>query len=150
MSNEIQRQMAKDLFNRVWDLLEQEDRTPEDDDTMLQAAYASRFHWGEVGEPVNWARGEWQISRVNSVLGRVDAAYYHARRCLELCQENALSAFDEGYAYEALARAAALAGEVVEAERYRNEGRRLAEDIADEDERVLLLADLDDLAKDPS
>ena len=41
---------------------------------MLHAAHASRFHWGEVGEPVNFARGEWQISRVYAVLGRPEPA----------------------------------------------------------------------------
>ena len=40
--------------------------TREDDDRMLHAAHASRFHWGEAPEcrPENLARGEWQISRV--------------------------------------------------------------------------------------
>ncbi|MBA3365103.1 MAG: hypothetical protein H0U03_04865, partial [Actinobacteria bacterium] len=58
------RQLAVDLFNFVWTLLEKADRTGEEDDTMLHAAHASRFHWGEVGAPVNLARGEWQVSRV--------------------------------------------------------------------------------------
>ena len=46
------------------------------------AARASRFHWGEVGEPVNRVRGEWQCSRVYAVLGRAEPALWHARRCL--------------------------------------------------------------------
>jgi DNA-binding transcriptional MerR regulator len=64
------RQLAVDLFNHVWSLLETPDRTPMQDDEMLHAAHASRFHWGEVGEPANLARGEWQCSRVYAVLGR--------------------------------------------------------------------------------
>ena len=68
------RQLAVDLFNHVWTLLEKTDRTPMQDDEMLHAAHASRYHWGEVGEPVNFARGEWQCSRVYAVLGRAEPA----------------------------------------------------------------------------
>ncbi|MCY1139283.1 hypothetical protein OWR29_14885 [Actinoplanes sp. Pm04-4] len=38
------RQLAVDLFNGVWTLLEKPDRTAEDDDRMLHMAHASRFH----------------------------------------------------------------------------------------------------------
>src|SRR5215211_4699724 len=80
---QVHRRLAAELFNRVWSLLEQTDRSQSDDDTVLHAAHASRFHWGEVGEPVNFARGEWQVSRVYAVLGRSEPALFHARRCLE-------------------------------------------------------------------
>ena len=50
------------LNNLVWQLLKKTDRTPEDDEKMVQAAYASCYHWGEVGTAVNQARGEWLIS----------------------------------------------------------------------------------------
>jgi len=41
---------------------------------MIHAAHASRFHWGEIGKPINLGRGEWQISRVYSVLNRPESA----------------------------------------------------------------------------
>src|SRR3712207_382671 len=78
---QARRRLAADLFNTVWSLLERTDRTQADDDTMLHAAHASRYHWGQVGEPVNLARGEWQVSRVYAVLGRAEPARYHAQRC---------------------------------------------------------------------
>ena len=43
------RKFAIDLFNQVWDLMDKEDRTQEDNDRMLHAAQASRYHWGETG-----------------------------------------------------------------------------------------------------
>jgi hypothetical protein len=80
------RKFAVDLFNYVWTLLEKPDRTRAEDDTMLNAAHASRLHWEMVGKPVNLARGDWQISHVYCVLGRIEPALYHARRCLEICK----------------------------------------------------------------
>jgi hypothetical protein len=79
-----ERRLAVGLFNHVWDLLGKPDRSVSDDFEMIHAAHASRYHWGAVGEPVHWARGEWQCSRVYAVLGRFEPALLHAERCLEL------------------------------------------------------------------
>ncbi len=129
------RRLAVDLFNAVWRFLEQPDRSAAEDDTMLHAAHASRFHWGAIGAPVNLVRGEWQISRVYTVLGRPEAAVYHARRCLELCEGAELEDWDLPYAYEALARAHAVAGEADEAARYKGLAREHGSRIVDADDR---------------
>ena len=59
--NEIHTKLAKQLFNSAWDLMEKEDRTAADDDTMIHTTHASRYHWEQIGEPVNLARGEWGV-----------------------------------------------------------------------------------------
>ena len=100
--------LAADLFNHVWTLLETPHRTPEQDDEMLHAAHASRHHWGEIGQPANLARGEWQCSRVYAVLGRAEPALWHARRCLAIWKAKG---------YEALAPVADLEDrEVIESD----------------------------------
>ena len=104
----VERQLAVDLFNATWQLLDTPDRSPDDDLRMLHMAHASRHHWAQVGEPVNLARGEWQVSRVYAVLGRAEPARFHGERCLEICEEYGIADFDLAYAYEALARAAAV------------------------------------------
>jgi hypothetical protein len=105
------RQLAVDLFNHTWELLDKSERTQAEVDEMIHAAHASRYHWGLAGTAVNLARGEWQISRVYSVLKRAEPALYHARRSLEICQENGIGDFDMAFAYEALARAASVLGD---------------------------------------
>ncbi len=74
-----ERQVAVDLFNHVWRLLDIDDRTPDQDDAMVHAAHASRWHWGQVGGAEQRAVGEWQCSRVYAVLGRPGEALHHAR-----------------------------------------------------------------------
>jgi hypothetical protein len=137
-----ERSIAVNLFNRVWDMMGNPNRTRADDDTMLHAAHASRFHWGEIGEPANRARGEWQVSRVYTLLGRAEPARYHAQRCLEICQEHGVGDWDLAFAYEALARAYATAGDAASAHRYVDQARTAAQDIAEEEDRELLLKDL--------
>ena len=65
----VERQLAAGLFNQVWVLLDKLDRSAGDDDQMVHTAHASRYHWGAAGGPVQWARGEWQCSRVYAVPG---------------------------------------------------------------------------------
>jgi len=126
------RRLGVDLFNEVWRLLE----SREDDDRMLHAAHASRYHWGEAEEcrPENLARGEWQVSRVYVVLGRPEPATWHARRCLDYCEANAIGDWDLAYAYEALARAHALAGDGKAAE-WKVKARSAGDAIADREDR---------------
>src|ERR1700693_6097609 len=60
--------------------MDKPDRTRDEEDEMLHAAHASRYHWGVVGQAENRARGEWQISRVYTVLGRGGAAVAPAQQ----------------------------------------------------------------------
>lgn len=134
--------MAAQLFNLTWDLLDKPQRTAAEDDRMVHAAHASRFHWGEIGQPVHRVRGEWQVSRVYAVLNRPAAARYHAQRCLDLCEAHGIGGFDLGFAYEALARAHAVAGNTAEAVGYVKRGRELAATIAAQGDREYLESQL--------
>jgi DNA-binding transcriptional MerR regulator len=135
------RRLATALFNETWTLMEKEDRAPADDDRMIHAAHASRYHWGEIGTPANLARGEWQCSRVYAVLRRAEPAKWHAHRVLGICAEDGLADWDLAFGHEALARAHAVDGDL-EAARDQVE-QALAVPIADDDDRTLLLADLE-------
>lgn len=143
------RQLGVDLYNATWKLLEQESRTPAEDDAMLDTTHASAYHWSraEGAGPVNAARSHWQISRVNSVLGRTEAAIHHAQRCLDLCTENGIGDWDLASAYEALARAHKLAGNEDEYRRNLVLGRDALAQIADEEDREHIAEDLDELAR---
>ncbi|GII04075.1 MerR family transcriptional regulator [Planobispora takensis] len=144
-----QRQLAVDLFNGVWRLLEKEDRTTDDDDRMVHMAHASRYHWGQVGAPINRSRGEWQCSRVYAVLGRAEPALHHARRSLEICHAHGIGDWDLAFGYEALARASAVAGEAEQARAWTEQALAAAEDIAQDEDRELLLTDLETIPAQP-
>jgi len=141
--------IAKALFNSVWDLLQKENRTVEDDDRMLHMAHASRYHWGQVSDGAHRSRGEWQCSRVYAVLERPEPAMHHALRSLQICQQNGIGDWDLAFAYEALARSAAVAGDKVGARSYTEQALAAAEDIAEDDDRELVLADLETIPGQP-
>jgi hypothetical protein len=145
---EEERQLAGDLFNRAWTLMELPQRTPEEDDELIATAHASAYHWLQVGTAAHRARSEWQLSRVYVVLGRPEPALYHARRCLAWCEAHpeALEDWDLPYAHEALARAHGLAGDTDEARRYAGRAQELAARVAGAEDREHLDADLATLA----
>lgn len=140
-----QRQLAADLFNRVWTLLDTEPRTRAQDVEMIHTAHASRYHWGHVGTPVNVARGEWQVSRVYATLGRGEPALVHARLCLETCIANDIGDFDLAYAHEALARAYRVLGDEEQAVTHAMAAAAAGEAIAEAEDRELFEGDLADL-----
>ncbi len=144
MTPEEERQLAVDLFNRAWTLMETDERTEEQDDELINTAHASAYHWTQVGTPANRARSEWQLSRAYTVLDRPEPALHHARRCLAYCEENseAIEDWDLPYAHEALARAHALAGEADVAGRHAAAARELAAGVAGAEDREHLEADL--------
>ncbi len=137
-----ERSLAVGLFNHVWELLELPDRTAMQDDAMVHAAHASRWHWGQVGSPQHWAVGEWQCSRVYAVLGRGDESLHHARRCLALTEEFPMDDFVAASAHEALARAYAVNGDIDAAIAERNAAYGLAVELEDDDDRGVIEGDL--------
>ena len=139
---EWHRRSAVDLFNATWELIERRRRTKDEDDAMVHGAHASRYHWGVVGKPVNWAIGEWQVSHVYAILGREEPATFHARRCLELCKAHGIGDFSLAYAYEALARADALAGRRTDFRKHVEAARVAGDGIEEKEDREKFLADL--------
>lgn len=135
------------LFNHTWTLLEKPDRTAAETDEMIHAAHASRFHWSRATDagPTHLGRGEWQCSRVYAVLGRGEPALWHARRCLGQAEAAGLADWDLAAAYEALARASAVAGDTAAATEWKARAVAALDGIADPDDRALIAGDIDTL-----
>lgn len=146
-----ERGLAVALFNATWTLLEKQDRTRAEDDEMLHMAHASRHHWGRVASatPAHFGRGEWQCSRVYAVLGRSEPCLHHAQRYLDICQENAIADWDLAFAYEALARGHAVAGDAEQARAYTERALAAAADIREDHDRELVLSDLSSIPGQP-
>lgn len=143
------RKLAVDLFNHVWRLLDHPDRTPVEDDELIHAAHASCHHWSRAEippDPVRLITGEWQCSRVYSMLGRAEPARWHATRARKGCEAAGIDGFLLGAAYEALARASRVAGERAETEHWIALGRRIADELPDPEDRQVLTDDLEEIA----
>jgi hypothetical protein len=136
------RYFAATCFNKTWDLIEKSNRTAADDEQMVLLTLASMWHWTERADckQENLSIGYWQASRVYAILRRVE----EARRYANLCRENSPEEmpFLAAYAHEALARAESAAGNQAATQKYLAEAHRLADKIADAQDREQLLNDL--------
>ncbi len=141
--------MAIDAFNSTWGLMDKEMRTAEENDLMVHTAHASRYHWGMVGTPVEFERGDWQLSRVYSSLSKGGEALHYAKHCLGTCLENEIGDFDLAFAYEAMARAHAVNGNWSEADMYVQKAKVAAEAIEKKDDRDYFLGELDSIPRMP-
>lgn len=145
LDGEAHRRLGAALFNHTWTLLGLPERTAAQVDEMIHSAHASRYHWGaagDAGEAVNLARGEWQCSRVYAVLGRAEPALWHARRCVEINEANGIADWDIASAYEAAARAHAVAGDLPAAREWAARARAACDAIVDPADREVIEGDL--------
>ena len=134
---------AKKVFNETWDLLEKQGRSREENELMLQAAFASAYHWQKAGTGLHQQRAEWLIARVYTVLGLSDEAIRHAQNCLELTNQYAdlMQDFDRAFAFEAAARANALAGNMDLAREFHQQAENAGQEIHDNEDRKIFLDD---------
>jgi DNA-binding transcriptional MerR regulator len=141
------RRLAVELFNRSWRLLEQETRTPAEDDELVHCTHASRHHWGEIGNAANLARGENQCARVYAALGRGEPALHHANRCLELVRAGGegFEDWDLASALEVVARANLAAGNTSDGAHYAGLARAELETVADPDDREVIASQIAEL-----
>ncbi len=141
---DLHRWFGVDLNNETWRHLGSGaipvDSPPSEREALLYGAYASAYHWMQVGSPINQARGEHLIARVAVRVGRPDVALHHATRCLEIvtAHPDLAEDWDSGFAHEALARSHAALGNVDAARNHRAKAWEIIERMSDEDDRAIL------------
>lgn len=137
--------LAITLFNETRELIDKIDRTDAETITMLHKAHTSCYLWREANKPLNNARGEWQVSRVYSILGEGSLALLHGAQSLAICLEHEIGDFDLAFGYEAVARAYKVLGNAALQEEHKKLGLTACDAIADNDDRDYTLGNFADL-----
>ena len=79
------------------------------------------------------------------MLRQADNARHYGQLCLKYSQGEDVPPFYLGYAYEALARAESVAGNLMQKEDYIRAARGAADKMKDAEAKKMLLADLDNI-----
>jgi len=129
----------KICFNGVWDLIEKTTRSPSENKEMIHMSHASMYHWSKRpdGTDQNLSVGCWQLSRVYTLVGEADNAIKYGRLCLDHSKKDGVAVVFLGYAYEALARAYALAGDGEKKEAFMKKAIQIAEGLSSDDKAQL-------------
>lgn len=138
------RHFAVTCFNETWKYIKKKRRTEEDKRAMLYAAMTSLWHWKQRRDatPTNYCISYWQVSRVYALLGDVENARLYGNLSLKASKGKGIDAVFTGFAYEALARAEAVAGRKAQRDAYLAKARRVAEKVTDVEDREALEDDL--------
>jgi hypothetical protein len=145
---DLHRWFGVQLNNGMWDAIEDPSVGPdspvETRERLLYSAYASAYHWIQVGNEANHARGEHLIARMAVKIGEYELGARHARRCLELIEAHpeVMEAWDEPFGHEALARALAGLGDGSAAEKHRATAVELTAALTDAEDRAILEGEL--------
>ncbi len=139
---------SAECFNRAWDYIDKPALSSSEADMMLRLSLASLWHWTQRKDctPTNLSVGYWQVSRVFALLRQADNARHYGKLSLEESQKEGVRPFCLGYAYEALARAEYVAGNLYDKEAYLKQARQIATTVKDEEEKKLLMDDLETIS----
>ncbi len=141
----MHRKLAVDNFNGTWDYIDKADRSEEDIDNMISSAHASLYHWKQIGTPLNFARGHWQVSHVYALANMGESALYHAKQTYQLCIDNDITDFDLAFAFEALSRAHKVLNNVDKQKEFKELAAKQAENISKKEDRDYFLTTIEDL-----
>jgi hypothetical protein len=141
--SDFHKKTAVACFNNAWDLLDKKKRSSMEDLQMLLEAHTSRYHWGRIGKPHNFAIGEWQISRVYAALKQPALALLFAKSSLNICKKNDLKDLLLS-AYEGMSRAYAVAKDTKEARRCLELARKQLELVKDDEDRKIYSQQIDE------
>ncbi len=130
----FQKKQAIDCFNKTWDFIDMPERTQAEDLDMIHCAHASRYLWGQVGENVHFARGEWLISKVYAIVGCASRALAHAQACLTISLDGKLEAFDIAFAHEAMAQAYKISNDSANVDLHREKAYEALKQLGENDE----------------
>ncbi|MGG0178516.1 hypothetical protein [Gottfriedia acidiceleris] len=139
------RELAASCFNKVWDLLELENRSQSETEEMVHLCHSSFWHWTKVEShtPRNISIGYWQLSRVYAVVGQGETALDYAKKCVKISLEAEVEPFYIAYAYEALSRAYAKLNQSTESLAAKTKAYEYVKEVKFEESKDMLLKDLD-------
>lgn len=135
LQQEIQKK-AIDAFNTTWDIIDNEDRTKEEEKEMIKSALLSREMWEKAGGTVlNIVRADWLISHVCSILGDGKNALKYAKTCYGMTLQYNIDDFDLVFAYEAMAYAYKVLGDEENMNNYLTLGYRAIDQVKNQGDK---------------
>jgi catechol 2,3-dioxygenase-like lactoylglutathione lyase family enzyme len=137
-------------YNSAWDLIDKNERTPDEDIEMISRAHASLWHWNQRPDctDTNRSIGYWQLSRVYALANQPENARQYGQLCLKFSSKE--EPVFRGFAFEALARAEMVAGNIPKMAEYLSLAREYAGRVPDLEDRQILENDLDKIMIEPT
>lgn len=135
--NTWHRYFAIECNNRTWELVERP-RSPAEDLEMLNAAHASAFHWGQVGNELNHMRAKMLLAEVHAQLGYGQSAMAYAEEIRGYFLNRDTPDWELAFTHAIYAHAAFAAGNSEAHRAAYQEAVKAMNAIADEEDRKIV------------
>jgi hypothetical protein len=133
-----QRRLASQANNRAWELAEALRRSPEEDEEMLQAAYAAMHFWKIVGNPGNRAHAALLLAHVHALLKLAKPAAYYLSKSLPYFTQTDCAPSELAFAHAIAANVASAEGNAEAHIRHYSQAHAIITQIVEPKERELL------------
>lgn len=133
-----QQRLASQANNRAWALAEALQRTPEEDEEMLQAAHAAMYFWKIVGNASNKAHAAQLVAHAYALLRLPNPAKHYLHQSQPFFLDQACAPWEEAFAHAIAANVAAAGREQdLHAYHYRRAAVLVASLTDDQDRKIL-------------
>jgi len=132
------RYLAATTNNLAWDL-STKSRTALEDKQMLNAAHASAYHWSLIGTELNDMRAIMLLAEVHALLGFGPSAYAYAQHMKTYFTSHDTPDWELAFTHTIYAHAAYVNGELAEHASSYAEAKRAIDEIAEDNERVIVV-----------
>jgi hypothetical protein len=137
-----QKHFASQANNRAWTLAEMPNRSPEEDEEMLQAAHAAMYFWKIVGQPPNHAHAAQLLAHVYALLKLPGPAAQYLRKSLPHFMQRDCAPWELAFAHVMAANVASAKGNAAAYAEHYADAKAVAVQITDPETREMLNATL--------
>jgi hypothetical protein len=135
------RYYAVECNNRAWDLCAQDTRSAAEAQEMLLTAYASAYHWGQIGQAENQGRAACLLAHVHALLGQGAQAKNYAESALAIFTADPGEDWDLAFVQAELALAAQVLGDAAAHAAHYAQAKALGEALAEEGDREVFFTE---------
>ncbi|HUS62568.1 MAG TPA: hypothetical protein VMY34_10250 [Acidimicrobiales bacterium] len=133
----IHREMAIASHNRSWTLIDADTRDADADAELLASAFASWWHWHQVGTAENKALADHQVAKVLALVGDGEPSLRYARRAMAAAEREGWTDWKLVACHEGMARAYACVEDEEGREHHLRAAAALLPELDGEDVAVL-------------
>lgn len=137
-----QRRLASQANNRCWSLSELAQRTPQEDEEMLQAAHAAMYFWNIAGKAKNHAHAAQLVAHVYALLQLPNPAKYYLAKAQPVFFGTDVEPWELALAHAVVANVAAASRDDEVHVAHYIKAQRLIEALTSDEERNIIAASL--------
>ena len=137
-----QRRLASQANNRAWTLAETLDRSPDEDEEMLQAAFTAMYFWRIVGNPGNRAHAAQLLAHVYALLRLPGPAAHYLSKSLPYFLQNECAPSELAFAHAVAANVASAEGNAEAQARHYSQALAIMAQVTNTEERAIFNATL--------